>query len=235
MAKRKPRVKPSRGQSAATESIRERLRNTLSVAPDTASVTEIARGAASLSSSKRAQLAADCTHALLTEASRDEGLRIVLAKTVVALLPESFSQLDDLLKPDARGAAEAQFSLFVFLDESAQLLGKREERDRVLALVTRYLLNVSHGVARAPWMAGDLLGDHWPFEESTPVLMHAAMHAHFVAGREGALHGVSHALARVPKRLQWDLVHTLKRVAKEDRSARLRRYAQAILGDLRGV
>jgi hypothetical protein len=199
------------------------------------SVSEIAREAAGLSASKRAHLAAECTYGLLTEGSRDESLRIVLAKTLIALLPESFPRLEELLKPDARGAAEAQFSLFAFLDDARPLLRKREERDHLLSLVSHYLLDVRHDVARAPWMAGDLLGDHWPFEESTPVLIHAARHAHFVAGREGALHGVSHALERVPKRLQWDLVDTLKTVAAKDRSARLRRYAQAILGDLRGV
>jgi hypothetical protein len=160
---------------------------------------------------------------------------MLLAKVIVALLPESFPQLQDLLTPDGNGVAEAQFSLFVFLDDAPRLLNRREQRDRVLSLVGQYLLKVRHDAARAPWMAGDLLGDHWPFEESTPVLIHAARHGRFVAGREGALHGVSHALQRVPQRLQWELVSILKSVAEKDRSVKLRRYAQEILGDLRGV
>lgn len=66
------------------------------------------------------------------------------------------------------------------------------------------------------------------------MLISAARHARYVAGREGALHGVSHALQRAPKRLQWELVGTLKSVTENDRSPNLRRYAKAILGDLRG-
>lgn len=235
MAEGAPRVKPKKRHNVLATSIESRLRNALSVTSTEMGVPEIAHAAARLSPSKRARLASECVHLLLTEGARDESLRIVLAKALVALLPESIPQLEQLLRPDAKGAAEAQFSVFAFLDEAAPLLTRREDRHEVLSLVSQYLLNVSTDVARAPWMAGDLLGDHWPFEESTPLLMHAARHAHFVAGREGALHGVSHALERVPKRLQWQLVDTLKTVAEGDRSARLRRYAQAILGDLRGV
>jgi hypothetical protein len=216
--------------------VRDRLRTALSLASDAATVREIAQTAAGLGAESRTRLAEECARALLAEGSYDEKLRVVLAKTLIALLPESFRRLAKLLSPDVKGAgAEAQFSLFAFLGEVPQLFAAHETRERVLELVRQYLLNVNHDVAQASWMAGDLLGDHWPFEESVPVLAHAAKHARFVAGREGALHGISHALDHVPKRVQWELVATLKGVTENDRSARVRRYAQSILGNLRGI
>jgi hypothetical protein len=84
-------------------------------------------------------------------------------------------------------------------------------------------------------MAGDLLGDHWPLNESLPVLQRLATDARFVAGREGALHGLAHALDRAEKAQQWQIVATLKLVAEKDRSAKVRRYASSIIGDLRGI
>jgi hypothetical protein len=83
-------------------------------------------------------------------------------------------------------------------------------------------------------MAGDMLGDHWPIEEALPILKRAAARARYAAGREGAIHGLSHALERAPKALQWSIVGTLKNVTQKDRSYRVRQYAAMVLGDLRG-
>lgn len=216
--------------------VRERLRKTLSADSDVVTVSEIAQTAAALKPSARTELAAQCARAILREGARDGKLRVLLAKCLVALLPESYPVLRDLLNPRRRGAApDAQFSVFCFLDAIGDLDRGHHDRQRILDLLSHYLVNVNHDTAQAAWMAGDLLGDHWPAEESVPLLIHAAQHARFVAGREGAIHGISHALDRVPKRVQWQLVDCLKHIAGTDRSGRVRRYADAVLGDLRGV
>jgi hypothetical protein len=216
--------------------MRDKLRLALGLSDDSTSVKEIVHAAAGLPSLKRSRLASESARALLDEGSHDEKLRVLLAKVLVALLPDSLPQIRKLLRPGTTSAsAEAQFSLFAFLDEIPQVLPAMKVRDTVLQLLSQYLVNVRNELAQSAWMAGDLLGDHWPYEEAVPVLIHAAKHGRFVAGREGALHGVSHALERAPKRLQWELVDALKSITEKDRSERVRQYAQAILGDLRGI
>jgi len=235
MAQRAARMNAHKRQSVPVRSMQAWLRDALSGVAQPTTVNEIAQLTAKWSISKREHLAIECARSLLSEAAHDENVRILLAKGIVALLPDSMTQVEQLLNSKSREAAEAQFSLFAFLDDAAPRLKRAEDRKKVLRLVLDYLLGAKHNVAWAPWMAGDLLGDHWPFDESTPLLMEAAKHGRFVAGREAALHGISQALERVPKQLQWELVGTLKTVAVTDRSARLRRYAQALLTDLRRV
>jgi hypothetical protein len=105
----------------------------------------------------------------------------------------------------------------------------------VLRLVEEYLCHVQRDTARAAWMAGDLLGEHWPLDQSLPSLRATAMKARYRAGREAALHGLSHALGRAAKRDQWSILETLKHVAAFDRSRKVRNYATSIMEDLRGL
>lgn len=211
------------------------LKDRLHIPAETASVGEIARSLAGLRVNRRVAEARAIGLLLHhSEVTQDEALRVLLAKTLVALLPNSLDVIRSILREDqAQGLAEAQFSLFCFLDHA---IDGRDSPTRVavLDLVEGYLLNVRSDEAQAAWMAGDLLGEHWPLNESLRVLNTAALNARFRAGREGALHGLSHALARSSKRDQWSIVDVLKRVSTSDRSLHMRRYAESILGDLRG-
>lgn len=168
--------------------------------------------------------------------ARDERVRIAAIKLVVALLPRSIGHVERALaSTGTRGSYELHFTFFCFLN--AVLHGRINEpiEKTVRALVEKYLHNVRTPAAHAAWMAGDLLGDHWPLPVSLPVLLRQARTARFVAGREGALHGLSHALERAPKREQWRIVGTLRSVSRTDRSRSVRAYADAILGALRGM
>jgi len=200
----------------------------------TVSVVDLRRRLADISASRRRAIARTCTQAIKdSRITRDEATRAFLAKLLISLLPYALSQFAQLLrvKPQVP-LAEVQFSLFCFLDGGAA--GTRGNQN-VLRLVEHYLMNVSRDVAQAPWMAGDLLGDHWDLRESLPVLSAVVLKARHPAGRMAAIHGLSHALDRGTKREQWAIMDVLSRVASKDRSHKVRSYAESVLGPLRGT
>jgi hypothetical protein len=166
---------------------------------------------------------------------RSEEFRALLARTLTAALPESLAAIRRLLgTPPKRPMDEVHFSLFVALSDVLELTS-REVRLRLLSMVATYLESTASNSGQSAWMAGDLLGDHWPIAEAVPVLRRLARSARFPAGREGVLHGLSHALERVPKAVQWEIVGVLRLTATEDRSTKVRAYARSIMGDLRGL
>jgi hypothetical protein len=177
----------------------------------------------------------------LTKAASDPRLvtseesRVKFAKAAVALLPDSVATITRILarSPSSR-RGELQFSLFVFLSDAPELLNKNEMKP-LQQLVGQYLLSVRSKTAQAAWMAGDLLGNHWSLSESLPLLLQTATSAKYAAGREGALHGLAHAIERASKREQREIVKRLRIVADTDRSPAVRSYAEQILGPLRGV
>jgi hypothetical protein len=165
----------------------------------------------------------------------DETHRVAMARTLVALLPKSLDLLADVLRGDDRRSHELQFSLFCFLGDHPQVQSDQRLRHQVLRHVESYLHSVRAPTGQAAWMAGDLLGDHWPWKEAIPVLVSVAKTARYVAGREGALHGLSHALDRADTKAQWEVMGTLRLVAETDRSKSVRSYATGIMGSLRGL
>jgi hypothetical protein len=165
----------------------------------------------------------------------NEETRVIVARIAVALLPDSTATIRTVLQHSpASRLGELQFSLFVFLSDAPELLNE-DQIPPVRRVVEQYLLSVRSKAAQAAWMAGDLLGDHWPLADSLPVLLHAARSATYVAGREGALHGLAHAIERASKREQWAIVEQLRIIADTDRSREIRRYAGGVLGPLRGI
>lgn len=173
---------------------------------------------------------------------RDSGVleaehsRVLMARLLVALLPDSMEIIGRLLsdtQPDVK-SAEMHFSLFVALEELPRL-SRGTLLSEVIPFIERYLLEIREEAAEAAWMAGDLLGDHWPLAIGLPVLVRATREATHDAGREGAIHGLSHALGRVDTRGQWDIIQVLRRVADSDSSDTVRRYADSVVTDLRSL
>jgi hypothetical protein len=187
-----------------------------------------------LSSPKRRLLSLRCAQGLSDpRITQEEAIRVFLAKLISALVPDSVEWLSDLLDPNPKASlAEVQFSLFCFLDVVKH--DGVSERRAVLHLVEQYLMTISKGSADAAWMAGDLLGDHLPLEESLGVLISAASHGRHAAGRLASIHGLSHALPRATKRQQWAIVEALRQVVLKDRSAKVKHYASSVLAELRG-
>jgi hypothetical protein len=161
-----------------------------------------------------------------------ESQRIAIAKLLLALLPITLETLLNLLRE--RRPPELLFSLFCTVDQTLDLQLDDDILNQIAAAVGAYLLEVESETARAPWMAGDLLGDHWPMDVALPILLGAAENARYKAGRAGAVHGLSHALERADKRRQWEIAAMLERVASRDRSQHVRAYAEDVLNGLRG-
>jgi hypothetical protein len=80
-------------------------------------------------------------------------------------------------------------------------------------------------------MAGDLLGDHWPLNESIPVLLRTATQASGRAARHGALHGMKMALLRpeLTEEQKVEVLRVVKAIAEKDRSRFVRASARLVL------
>jgi hypothetical protein len=185
----------------------------------------------SIPSRERRELYSLCTRGLHTKSLRErDDLRLVAVKVLVALLPDSESTIRSLLREHTSPLVhEVHFSLFCFLDHVPDLPGCAGFAPEIPSLVGRYLEVVRTESGMAAWMAGDLLGDHWDLDESLPVLVRAVRQARFVAGRLGALKGLSSAYDNAKRRGRGEIKRVLREVAKEDRSRKVRDRAQCVL------
>ena len=170
-------------------------------------------------------------------AVKNEQPRVLMARMLVALIPGSLSLIESYLHTTnvSKETAEMQFSIFVALSELPALPIDPQLLSNVTEIVREYLLRIDTHVSQAAWMAGDLLGDHWPLSLALPVLLDASKAADHVAGREGAIHGLSHALSRTSKPDQWRIIQALKDIAASDRNESVRRSAEMAMSSLRGL
>jgi hypothetical protein len=166
----------------------------------------------------------------------NEGSRVLLARLVSGLIPYSTNVVHEMLATPAHNElhAELQFSVFVAFSDLPQILS-RANREILRREVEGFLNEVQTDVAQAAWMAGDLLGDHWPVEEAVPLLIRLAQSANHRAGREAAIHGLSHLVSRATKIQQWEIVGVLKSIAANDIVPATRNYAESVIGELRGI
>jgi hypothetical protein len=154
---------------------------------------------------------------------RNEKLRNGAVRLIVALLPETFTTLEDLLSDSSSPLwYEVHFTAFSALDRSD--LSEADQK-KVLALVERYLVNAKFDAGFAAWKAGDILGDEWYAPETVQILERLLSSARYVAGRNGALHGIQHAMNEVKPSEKKRLLSVVRKVASDDPSAEVRDYA----------
>jgi hypothetical protein len=184
---------------------------------------------ADLPASTREELLRACQSSL-----RDpkEQTRRASAKLTAALFPHSLPLIQKLLcSKGHRLVYEGQFSLFCFLDD-IHSLGDLDVHKRTLSsALADYVQNISTDSSHAAWMAGDLLGDHWPLDDSIPILTLHSKTARFVPGRLAIVHGLSKAIARMgvedPRRLE--VIDALRSMRDRDRSRKVRDAAGEVL------
>lgn len=200
-------------------------------------VPELARRLRSSSPFTRRRLTDELERFVLSPEHLDDELsRIVASRVIAALLPESLGLVRTLLSAsgDTLALGELRFSAFVALSDLAQDPQLQSFIPQVAPSVESFLLGASSDLGESAWMAGDMLGDHWPLTEGLPVLLRVAREARHSAGRLGAIHGLSHALGRATKHQQWEIVGVLKAVVAEADDESVRRSADLALHDLRG-
>lgn len=174
-----------------------------------------------------------CDSALKHADVRDSEVnRVLIAKILVTLLPESGKTVEYWLrKHSVKHAYEVHFSLFCFLDRVREMNLHQECIGQVIQLIQTYLMNVSSETGQAAWMAGDLLGDHWPIKEGLPILIHLATQAKHPAGRRGAIHGLAHLLAgsKSKAREKDKITNLIREISNQDMDQCIREYAAFVL------
>lgn len=158
--------------------------------------------------------------------------RVVFARIATLLLPGSMFVIEKILhRKESRIDYETHFSLFCYLDWVQVLPNQEQYRTKVLDLVSTYLRECPRFTARAAWMAGDLMGDHWRSSESVPHLMKLAREARYVAGRCGSLHGLGRAIvkAEIERHTRDQIIATIEEVISTDQSKIVKSAAKFVL------
>lgn len=207
------------------------LENVLGLNPYTASFPQIASRIKDSPEHERAALISLCEDVLGNRFKRSrEDMRVSAVKLLVALFPATLDNITRWLERNSEGSLyEVHFSLFCFLDQVPGLSGAKSFAFHVPVLIGNYLNQVRSETAHAAWMAGDLLGDHWDGETALPVLIEAAEKAKFVAGRLGAIHGLSHILTRLKSSKRAMVIRLLHKISRADKSRGVRSYAELVL------
>jgi len=162
----------------------------------------------------------------------NEALRIAATKSIIAALPQSLPFIQAMLKKHRQKIDfEIHFTFFCFFDEVFNLDISEKARMSVLHVLQEYLLTVPRDTALAAWMIGDLLGAHWPVQQSLPILCDSLLRAKYVVGRKAAMTGIQEALEQrpFPKTLFPLVIGALTKASQSDRSPRLRCRASRIL------
>jgi hypothetical protein len=163
---------------------------------------------------------------------KDEDLRSGAVALVVGLLPRTFPLLRELFADKSTDFwYEAHFTTLVLLDRRDLTEG---DQRRVVHLVGEYLRNIRSPADHAAWKAGDFLGDHWRDGETIAILKELVLSARYVAGREGALHGIREAVADADKEEGVELLGVARLVAVTDRSRAVRSSARFLLREIAG-
>jgi len=210
----------------------EQMKSVLSVEVPSVNMDEVLTVIGRVDGSDREQLLGVCEEAFRHNWNlRGPMDRIAYARVLVALLPASLPVVRDWLV--RRGSVvdyEVHFTLFCYLDWCQELPESSSVGPAVLDLVSDYLETVPADTARAAWMAGDLLGDHWSASETWPMLLDLTQRARYVAGRKAALSGLETVVRKgITPAQAREAASVLRRVSLSDRSPAVRGMAARVM------
>ena len=186
---------------------------------------------------QKVAILAVCVSALSgPQPSNNEAVRIAAVRVLVALLPLSLAAIADLLsRCQNKHHYEVHFTLFCYLDWAQEMPDAFSLTEDVLLLVENYLMTVPRKTARAAWMAGDMLGEHWNEQEAVPLLMKTAQGAKYSVGRLQSVFGLAHMLDRLPVESDThkSILKALRKISSSDPSKDVRKNAKGELRDWR--
>jgi hypothetical protein len=183
----------------------------------------------------RENLVKEIDKRLKSAAKRLERNRIAGARLLVVCLPHSMSVIQKWLSVSSgeKWASEIQFSLLCFLSDS-QFLGITSSQKRnIFTAIAKFLLSVRTDHARAAWMAGDLLGDHWDGPEALKALLQALRQARYTAGRRAALHGLERRLQRSGAKDRAVIIKALALASERNKNRGVRNLAARLADKLK--
>lgn len=190
---------------------------------------KIASITSSFKSADRLRFLKKVTNLLKSDRRRKTEERIVGARILVALLPDSLDSIQELLITRSnRWDYELHFTLFCYLDDSQFLPLTERTKSEVLKLIFDYLVSARVNTALAVWMAGHSLGNHWAGDEALGYLQRAAVKGVYAAGRKGALSGLEDRLKSMLED-QETILKTIQDVSIRDSSQELRKRARLLL------
>lgn len=193
----------------------------------------------SISAKDRRRLISVSRRALLEskiESSRAEECRVFATRVLVAGAPMSGTVIEEVLaRRKSRRDFENLFSTFCVLEHLCYMPRTRALGKRVLTMVEDFLASVRSNAAQAAWMAGDLLGDHWPEKDAISILKRIAVQGRYAAGREAAVSGLGMAMRKriSSAKDKEELMSLLKQVMTNDRSKHVRLAVQIALSLLK--
>ena len=166
------------------------------------------------------------------QSSKNEAVRIAAVRVIVALLPLSLGAIADLLSRfQNKHNYEVHFTLFCYLDWAQEMPDASVLTRMVLPIVEKYLLTVPRKTARAAWMAGNMLGEHWNEQEALLLLTRAAHGARYSVGRQLSILGLGEMLERTPMGSQThkDILKILRKISLSDPSRYVKEDAKMLL------
>lgn len=193
-----------------------------------ASFTNVREEVAGAGQHVRTELLNYCRSFDASALCNDRPLRVTVVRVMSSLLPKSIDLLSRwLVIHDDTCCYELQFTTFCYIDWIGTLPNTRNYKYSVLDIVKQYLIHVKTSKASAAWMAGHLLGKHWPTVESLPILIAASRHAKYVAGRKASLFGLRDILDLTEQSydVKKSVVECLNEVIAMDTSKYVRRNA----------
>ena len=214
----------------AASQIADRVQALIGVSVCDVPYERILRAVSELDSSSRHELLECCSNVL---EDRDKGkvefMRVLAVRILVGLLPDSVGVVLRWIqeRPD-QYSSEVRFTLFCYLDWVNEIRQASQATRAILVALENYLLRASSGTARAPWMAGDMLGAHWDTEQALPILLRAVSEGMYASGRLAAAHGLRMLLERpeLSSSARTNIKTTLNAIARHDRSRFVRLAAQ---------
>jgi hypothetical protein len=189
----------------------------------------------SISVKDRRRLISVSRRALLeskVECSQAEEIRVFATRVLVAGAPLSGTVIEEVLaRRKSKRDFENLFSMFCVLEHLCHMPQTQTLRKRVLAMVEDFLASVRSNTAHAAWMAGDLLGDHWPEKDAISILKRIAVEGRYAAGRDAAVSGLGTAIRRreIPAKDKGEFRLLLEQAAMTDRSKHVRLGAKIAL------
>jgi hypothetical protein len=205
-------------------------RESLALDPEKANTTVFADAVGKLPRAAQLRLLSKLDSLLRGASRKSETERVVGAKLLVALLPDSLGHIEGWLKRKKdRWNYEFHFSLFCFLDDSVALSLEPKVLSKIETLIVQYLETAKSDTAQAAWMAADLLGHHWPGRAALDALMSVAKQGKHVEGRKAALWGLQRRLEDQGQNSRSEIMETLEKVASTDASPLVRRKAERLL------